>query len=356
MIGTNPNLDLPSGSDPLATIVAKVITALGVLQTSIADKATPAALNMNAPLSMAGNAITQVSTLQLAQGNVSVLPGSIYYGSDGEFYAVDLSGTAVKLTANGQINIGGTGGFVGDYVASNPTGAAFDAASGQFRFTKTAGAAWADLVAANLILEGSAGTVKFGVDSAINTARTVNVKSLPTSGISLLVYNAATSTLENGAVTAPTNALASLSVATLTTTTDDKHTFAKGMALQIAPALVASNCTATDHQILSTAPSWAYSSPSIPLREGDRIKTITLWTNTGLGSVTVTLKKRAGGSLSDTTVDVPHLVTFSGANSYSVTIGSPVAFAAGEHFWIELSGGSNSGESLTPLRITWDHP
>lgn len=354
MIGTNPNLTLPSGSDTMATVVAKIATALSTLATSIADKATPAAFNINQALSLAGNALTDCSTITLVRGNISTTPGSMYYGTDGEFYAVDVTGTAVKLTANGQINIGGTGGFVGDYVSSNSTGAAYDSASGQFRFTKAAGAQWADVVAANVVHQGSAGSVKIGVDAAINTARIFNFKSLPAAGVSLLVYNAATSTLEDANVTAPTNAVVSVNVGTLTTTVDEKHTNVWSGPIQMTPSQGSTNFTAGDVFGISTGTGWGYHTPTILLRHGDRIKTYTIYTSTGLGSVQVTLWKRFLGSA--VAVDGPHTFNFSGANGYSQTIGTPVAISPGEHWWLQFSAGSANGETIDALTVSWDRP
>jgi hypothetical protein len=356
MIGTNPNITLPAGTDPLVTVVAKTAAALSALATSVADKATPAALNINGPLALAGNALTQVSTVSLVAGNSSQSPGSIYYGTDGEFYMVDGTGTAIKMTANGVINIGGTGGFVGDYVASNSTGAAFDLASGQFRFTKSAGASWADLVAANMILEGTSGTVKLGVDNAVTTAKTINVKSLPASGVSVLVYNAATSTLEDGAVTAPTNTVATITIGTLTTTADNKHTDIKHMSVPMAPAQSGVNVTVTDLNLVSSNTGWSYNTPVIPLRVGDRIKTIALTTTSGIGTVTVKLRKQlVNGTLG--TIETWN-VNFGGLGAQTITdtLASPVAIANYERWFLEFTFGSTASENILDISVGWDHP
>lgn len=148
MIGTNLNLDLPTLSDPLATIVSKTVTALSAIQVSIADKATPSALNINSALSMGGNQLTSVGSVTLADGNASAAAGTIYYHL-GEFYLIDATG-AIQLTASGAINVAGVGGIGGDYGGSNPAQVTYDNASVQYRFMQD-GTNWADVKARDFL-------------------------------------------------------------------------------------------------------------------------------------------------------------------------------------------------------------
>lgn len=202
MIGTDLNLQIPSLSDTYAQMVAKTAAGLQAIEDSLADKATPAALNINAPLDFGGNAVINCTSVQLADGNTPGVAGSLFYHL-GEFYAVDSTGI-VQITANGQINAAGIGGIGGDYGGVNPAAVTYDNASSQYRFYSNGGTgAWADLAARSVILEGTNGTVQLKVDDAINVSRILSVKSLPGSGVKLLVYNAATSTLEDASVTNP---------------------------------------------------------------------------------------------------------------------------------------------------------
>lgn len=148
MIGTDPNLDLPSVSDTLSVAMAKVITALETLGTSITDKATPAALDLTSDLSLAGNKLTNVSALTLAAGTVPSAAGSIYY-SGGEFYCKDATGT-IKLTNVGTINVAGVGGIGGDYSGSNAT-LNYDLASEEYRL-KSDSTHYADVKCDDLLL------------------------------------------------------------------------------------------------------------------------------------------------------------------------------------------------------------
>jgi hypothetical protein len=365
MIGTNLNLSLPSLSDPLATIVSKITTALSAIQTSIADKATPAALNVNQSLSLAGNALTQVSTVQFATGNASQTPGSMLY-YNGEFYVVDASGTMIQLTANGLINIGGTGGFVGDYVSSNSTGAAYDLTSGQFRFTKSAGV-WADLVFANLFLKGTTGTVEVGVDNAITTSRTFNFKSLPTTGVSLLVYSGATSTLEDANVTAVTNTFTTVGP---TFSSDFHHTDVRTREIPLSLSTRQDNCSPSTVSgtssgldgilgyLTSTGSSWEWTSASHGawgLRVGDRIKTIRIVSKTIAGTHDFALYKLAASGGTVGTVTLVGNGSASTSNDHTTTLGSPVAIASGDRFFLDLSG-TTTGNTITHVEIGYDHP
>lgn len=206
MPGTNLNLVLPSLSDNLATIVSKTAQALSTIQNDLAPKISAGILNINSTLPFNGNAATGLGSIQLVTGNTPTAAGSLYY-LNGEFYAIDATGV-IQLTLNGALNAAGIGGIVGDYGGVNPARETYVAASGQYQFTSSPGV-WADLVAAHLILEGASGTVKLGVDNAISGATIANFKSFPTSGVSFVVFNAATSTFEDGGVTQVSNPLVS---------------------------------------------------------------------------------------------------------------------------------------------------
>lgn len=92
MIGTDLNLTLPSTTETMATNIARIATALQSIEDSIAERVSPAGININAPLDMQGNALTDVAALQFASGNVPSTAGSFYY-YNGAWYAIDDVGT-----------------------------------------------------------------------------------------------------------------------------------------------------------------------------------------------------------------------------------------------------------------------
>lgn len=300
MPGVNLNLDLPTLADTFATIVSKLVTALAAVQTDLTPKITPSQISVNAPLSLAGNGLTQITSILFAGGNPlsSIVPGAMYY-SAGEFFVVDAAGVAIQLTANGALNIGAIGGFVGDYVASNPTGAAYDLASGQFRFTKAV-SVWADLVAANMLLQGSAGSVKLGVDSSINSARLLTFKALPASGSGLMAYKSSTSTLEDASgVTDPVTIGGNVTMPSFGHTTAWQHfvNFLDGTGGGLGGVTILSERSMR----FANNPADTYDTPPLPMREGELLTTLEVYALTG-GGAGATLTAQVGALGEDNTI------------------------------------------------------
>src|ERR1043165_3553208 len=157
MIGTDLNLDLPSLSDTLVVAMGKVIQCFSDIEDSIADKATPAGLDITTSLSFGGNPITSLGYATFADGNNPTAAGSAYYDS-GDFYLFTAAG-AVRLTASGGVNAAGIGGIGGDYGGANPALVEYDDAPGEFIFTEDTGV-YADLVCDDVVLWNNAGTFK----------------------------------------------------------------------------------------------------------------------------------------------------------------------------------------------------
>lgn len=208
MIGTYLNLDLPLLSDTMSTMVAKTATALGQLRDSIADKASPAGLTIVSDLSFGGNRATNLGGAVFTSGNNPTAAGSMYY-SGGEFYLVDATGV-IQVTSLGQLKASSFGGIGGDYGGSNPALVSYNTAAGEYRFYVNPGTpVWAGIATKYVLLEGTNGTVKVGVDNAITGNKTANFKSLPASGVSVLVYDAGDNGIKDGNATGPTNDLVS---------------------------------------------------------------------------------------------------------------------------------------------------
>jgi hypothetical protein len=194
MPGVDLNLDLPSLSDNLSDIVSKIVIALAAIEDDLADDVTPSEFNVNTALSLAGNTLTNAGSVLLVSGNVPSAAGSIYYDS-GEFYAIDSTGV-IQLTDAGNLNAASLGTIGGDFGGANPAQVTYDDASGEYRFTEDTGV-YADLVADDVVLMGASGSVRLGVAAGITTARQFLFDDLPTSGITLLAYDSATSTVED---------------------------------------------------------------------------------------------------------------------------------------------------------------
>lgn len=364
MIGTNPTLPYPQLGDTYTQAISKIAAWLSAIGVSLGDRATPSALNINTALDFGGNAATNITSVQLAAGNTPNVAGSLFYNA-GEFYAIDATGT-VQLTANGQLNAASVGGIGGDYGGVNPAQVVYDNASGQYRFYVNGGTSeWAELAAAKLLLEGAAGSVELGVDAALAANRIINFKSLPASGVGLLVYNAATSTIEDASVTPVTDDVTlagDVSVTgSLTTTADLKHTDAYIAAIPMNPAVKLAGCgfqTGHEETILSTTTNWEYQTVSHGawgLRVGDRITRVVVhFPATASGTYTVNLRKRDSAG----NVSIVDTHAFSGVGGFindGFDVTTPSAISEGEKWFVQVLA-ANTGDILTDLHVKYDHP
>lgn len=354
MIGTDLNLTLPEAGQTIATNTARTATCLAALEAAVADKATPAVININAPLEMNGNAITEVSSAVFVSGNLSSTPGSLFYFG-GDWYAVDSVG-AIQLTDNGAINAAGIGGIVGDYGGVNPAKVSFDDASGEYRFTEDTGV-YADLVADDLVLNGSAGSVRFQVDAAITTARTFNVKSLPTSGCSFLVYDSSDNSLKDGATVNVTNNLVSTANITATEFKHGDKTFSKAFGVG-AGAIVGAlsfgewfagppagyRWQATSNAVVIT--------PIFNLRTGWRVKKIKVQGSSSLGSAIVYTVQRYDSS---TALTATVTGGFNTTGYMDATLDTPYVVQDGDTIYVRISTGSATTD-FAEVRVTYDIP
>lgn len=196
MPGIDLNLDLPTLADPFATVLSKLIEAIEAIESDLAPRIPAGALDITTNLSMGGAALLNVGGVRLIGGESDEI-GTLFM--DEEFSVVTPSGV-VQITSNGGLNIASTGTIGGDYGGVNPAAVEYNDASGEYRFMQDVSPLeWADVACADVILEGTNGSIRLSVDDAISTARTLKFKSLPASGISLLAYNAADSTVEDAA-------------------------------------------------------------------------------------------------------------------------------------------------------------
>ncbi len=356
MPGVDLNLDLPSLSDPLATIVAKFITALSVVEDDLAADVTPSEIDINTSLSMNGSALVNTGSVQFVAGNAPTSAGSMWYEDD-EFWVQDATG-AVRLTVDGAIDASSIGGITS---LASPAAVTWDLASSQFRFTADSGV-FADLSADDLVLNSASGSVRFSVADAITTAREFNIVDLPASGVSALVYDAASSSLKSSENTRITNALKATTLdvsgaSTLTgnVTVGGLTSVAGGLVHpvweQALPthngdrfAGVNKDTTNFTTSVLSVSRTVGTSNNSslqwmqhIPLRVGERIKTLGATvskTTAGAPNFTISLVSLSGGNVF-TTLDFANLAA-SGVSALLLTLGTPAEFATDTQYFFQF--------------------
>lgn len=154
MIGTPLNLNLPLTSDTMVGVVTKTAAALSALADSIADQATPSAIDINTALEFGGNWALNTGGVVLVDGNSPSAPGSLYY-HNGEFFLVDSTG-AIQVTNTGTLNVASLGTIGGDYGGSNPALESYVASANEYRFYENSSTnTWAGLSALSLKLNPS---------------------------------------------------------------------------------------------------------------------------------------------------------------------------------------------------------
>lgn len=362
MPGVYLNLDLPSLSDSLATIVSKLVTAISAIQTDLANKVVPSEIYMNQALAMNGASVLNVGSLELVAGNPPSTPGSVYY-SAGEFYAVDAAG-AFRISNNGALDVATAGTIGGDYGGTNPASVTYNDISGEYRFYQDVGV-WANLSAGDVILNGTNGSVKLGVDDAINSARQVIFKSLPTTGVSMLVYNAATSTIEDGSVTRATNnsLFADIECGTINmsgkiqvgSAGDYSHSFAMAKAVPFTGVVHAGTMSLIGYAVTASSPTWTYRSPILDLRLGDQIVGYQVEVKRSHTSTIITTLNH----LPDGAFDPVPVFTEGGNVGSDLYNQGPSGLAftivTGDRYFIEVSGTDTSDE-IHQMFVFWKHP
>lgn len=135
-------------------VVTKTAAALSQLADSVADRATPSAININTAFDFGGNWALHAGGLVLVDGNNPSVPGSLYY-HNGEFFLVDSTG-AIQVTNTGTLNVASLGTIGGDYGGSNPALESYVASANEYRFFQNSSTnAWAGLSALSLKLNPS---------------------------------------------------------------------------------------------------------------------------------------------------------------------------------------------------------
>lgn len=356
MPGVDLDLDLPSLSDSLATIVSKTVDALQAIEDDLAAQVVSSEININAALSFNGAAITNLGSATFSSGNIPTTAGSVWYDGT-EWYVSDATGT-IQVTSNGSLNIAAVGGIVGDYGGGNPARVTYDDASGEYRFTEDTGV-YADLVADDLVLHSASGSVRFSVDDAITTDRQFIIEDLPTAGVSALVYDASDSSVKSAENTRVTNAL---KITTLDMTGEEKHGD-RSRAFILAPTYVVSGGAYTP-SIVTNGIRWGLGSTSvvycelIGFRKGDRIKTLRIRGQAFTFEPTITVLDQQGDAA------VVKTYTTSGnfivAGNVLFTLDSPIVMGNNSNgqsmLIVKLSGNGASTSSFWSCDVTYDRP
>lgn len=345
MPGIELNLPIPSLSDTQTQVVTKTAQALTLIDADLAASVLPSEININSALSFNGNPATNLGYLTMGGGTPgAVIPGAMYY-SGGEWFVVDSVGT-IQLTNGGIINIAGSGGIGGDYVAVNAL-VSYDSAGSKYKFFGAAAASFVDVDVRKVILEGAGpATVTIGVDASLIANKVVNFKSLPTANVGLVAYDASAQAIVDGSTNNITAAHTFTGALTFSAgyTGIDHGSYTKEVPFTLGPGSSGVNISTFD-KVTSTTAAWTWRSEPLDIDVGHKISTVLARITKPAvpDNVTVSLKKInvTTGTISNiqsattgtvaATVDVP------------INIASPTAAVARERWYIEVSGDGGSG-------------
>lgn len=391
MPGTDLNLDLPTLADTMADVVAKLVIAVETIETDLEPRITAGELDINTELSLGGAPLTNAGGVRLTGGATDV-EGSIFE-EDGDFFMVTGAGV-VRITQDGGINVASAGIIGGDYGSGNPAALNYDDGAGAFDFSEDP-SVWADVRVNDVVLNNqtTSGKVTLHVDDAITTARSINVKTLPASGVSALVYVAATSTLETAdtaRVTADlkvtnvdatgTTALAATSTAALTvagnasvsgnmTVAGSVNHGVYEIVLPLDSASLEGSASFLTKTWSNVTAAYAFNTELlfrvwVPVRVGERVTEVRLTyqnDNNGTGSEYPSIRLYSlapGGVITQIgSQEAFGTAGLNGSGTITLTISAPVTVAAGTQFFVWARRKANGpGTTFSVLRAFYDAP
>lgn len=326
-----------------------------------------AALKINADVSwsFAGTkfAITSAKAIafsEQATSTVASYTDALFVNSaDHNLYFRNNSGTNVQITSGSTLNIAIVGGIGGDYATVSAL-EAYDDATRRFTFQQELSAglrAWAGIGTADIDLYQKAASISNKVTlkspSALASSYSVTFPAALPGSTSLVQLSSA------GALTA-SNALAA----------DPSFTaFTRTITVPLSPATRLTNCGYSNISGTSTgldgAGAWLTSTGSwewtsvdlngLGLRVGDRIKSVRIVHKTIAGTHGWNLYKIVASGGGSGTATLVGTASGSSSNDHTDTVSSPAAIASGEQWFMDLSG-STTGDIVTHVELTFDHP
>ncbi len=366
MPGTDLNLELPALEHTMTEVVSKTATALSAIEDDLRDPVVTSELDMNADLSMEGNAITNVRGLVLGDGADATPDGTLAMVDD-ELTVYTAAGE-VRITLDGALDASAIGGITG--LGGTDAAVTYDSASDEFRFTESPGD-YADLRAEDVILVGTTGTVRLHVHDDLVTDEEINVKSLPAAGISLLAYDASTGSLVDAATVTTTNAVP---VTTLTATgnvtaADHRFTTDRNCYLTAVHGLSSGSSTADYYNLDVTGVFWSNAASADPGNarvifplpcDNDGQSRITSWTvyvnKASNGGVTLTagLYQRTG--YAGWTLVGPLVTSAANAPGDLSLASAAMTQLMGSGFAILVSSTAANSDKIFGALVTYDRP
>lgn len=355
MPGTTLTIALPEAGDSFRAAVDKLAVAVAQLQADIEPKIDSGALDLRSALGLNGFALFDVGGLRLTGGESSVV-GTLYMDGSGDLHVV--TGTAdVQITQNGAIDVAALGTIGGDYGGANPASVTFNDTSGEYRFLEETGV-WATLKAEDLVLVGSAGTVRIGVDSAITGDKEFNIKALPASGVGGLAFEASSQSLVDASATRETLTHQFTSVDLTGTVNVDTRT------IVIGPAEMQPRNDGGLGATMTNGYAWVHNTSgasqiNVPIRlpAGAVIETVKWYGSKGSATGTISAQVRrlvidgtldaAVGTVGSNNTNAPGAINFSNAAPFAHTM------LSGNAYYVAIFTSGQANDYTYAVEVTY---
>jgi hypothetical protein len=338
----------------------QISAALQALVDAVEAKVGSAGIEIDADLSAGGYELIDVGAARLASKGSS-LTGSTHtrkvYVVSGELYYTDGNGDAIKLTDGGALNAASVAGFTGDYGGADPAAAHFSRANLRYTLFEASGKR-ADLDVAELLLRQKSvenpNAITIKSPNALASAYALTLPgALPGSTSLLRVTNA-------GVIQASRD-VAIDSVTSAITFSDDvtlgaeiKHGD-RTLVLSPAGAATLNASYQYDGDYWGAAQQESRVTIPVPLRVGDRIKTVKYWGRAGSSSAWLASLFR-NAFAAGTSTALAEKTSGTSASIEGIT-SDPLTetVQAGTRYTIVWTGGA-SGHRFYGAEITYDRP
>lgn len=332
-------------------------------------------LNLTTDLTLNGTcALTNAKALAFTtQASYTVSKSLWVKTSDGELYWRNASGTDVKMTSGGTLNIAIVGGIVGDYAAS-AAAVYYDDSAQAYRFLEAAPSpnSWSRVQCGDLDLyehaSGIANRVRISSPVGLAASYALTLPAALPGSTQLLQVSSA------GAITA-SNTVANAATFSALTTHSNGITVTTGAANLNGAASIS---LPTRKLVLSAGLGYVYSGAAtlasgafsggaagtvhipIPLHEGDRINKIVVSLKRGAGSLTFNLKRLQYATLS-TVAGSGTLTVAAGTTDTTGTIdngaGANIAHTvAANYSYVMEAAIGDAGDRVYQISVEYDRP
>jgi hypothetical protein len=362
---TNMGLSKPTLAGDAATWDDQINASLDAIDlhnhTTGAGVQIPAGgLNLTTDLTLNGTcALTNAKALAFTtQASYTVSKSLWVKTSDGELYWRNASGTDVKITSGGTLNISIVGGILGDYAAA-AAAVYYDDSAQAYRFLEAAPSpnSWSRVQCGDLDLyehaSGIANRVRLASPTGLAASYALTLPAALPGSTSILQVSSA------GAITA-SNTVGSLTVSsgghvTVSGSGEYKHG-SRTLNVPICGAMIDANWTKSIANGYLSSTAAAEAALGIPLLVGDRLTSVT-FTCTGNSSADVTatvyLKPAASVTVSNLgsgTATNPSL----GLVDTVINV-TDTTLVAGDTIFVYFSANASS-LNLHAVQAVYDHP